>query len=75
MGRGLYLVIMPVLFPLIAFAQPKIEIDDHKKSFGNVKQGDRVVLTYSITNAGNAPLVFERYDVTCSCTSANRKSQ
>jgi hypothetical protein len=52
-------------------AQPKLEIAEQKQSFGNVKQGEPVILNYAIANKGNAPLVFERYEVSCHCTSAD----
>ncbi len=65
---------IPSIF-LLAFqsallAQPRLKAEEPKQSFGTVRQRDPVVLKYQVTNAGDQPAIFERYEVTCSCTSA-----
>lgn len=60
-----------ILLILCAFiqAQAIIKIDDAKQSFGTVKKGEVVELNYTLTNIGNEPLLIQKYEVQCSCTS------
>jgi hypothetical protein len=66
--------IAAVIFLLAAsvtsWSQPRAEVTEWKKSFGKVEQGDPVKFDYEVRNTGDQPLVFERYDVECSCTAA-----
>lgn len=50
-------------------AQAIVKVDDAKQSFGTVKKGDMVELSYTLTNIGNEPLLIQKYEVQCSCTS------
>jgi hypothetical protein len=68
MFRCAFIFLFAVHSALIA--QTRLKVDESKKSFGTVQQRDPVVLSYQVTNAGDQPAVFERYEVTCSCTSA-----
>lgn len=58
------------LYSCTAIAQSKPGVPESKKSFGEVKQGDPVSLSYEIRNEGDVPLIFENYEVSCSCTTA-----
>lgn len=49
-------------------AQAKMEITEAKKNFGTVKKGEVVKLNYEIKNTGNAPLIINEAEVSCSCT-------
>ena len=49
-------------------AQPQLKFTETKKSFGFVKNGEQVKLSYVFTNAGNQPLIIEEGIATCSCT-------
>ena len=49
-------------------AQPKLKFADSKKSFGFVKNGEQVKLSFSFTNKGNQPLVINNAKAECSCT-------
>ena len=49
-------------------AQPQLKFTETKKSFGFVKNGEPVKLSYSFTNTGNQPLLIEEGVATCSCT-------
>lgn len=50
-------------------AQAIVKVDDAKQSFGTVKKGDVVELNYTLTNIGTEPLLIQKYEVQCSCTS------
>lgn len=56
-------------------AQPRAEVAEWKKSFGTVKQGDPVKFEYAVLNKGDQPLIFEDYEVACTCTSAQLPAQ
>jgi hypothetical protein len=60
---------------LSSWSQPRAEVTEWKKSFGKVEQGDPVKFDYEIRNTGDQPLVFERYEVACSCTAAQLPPQ
>ena len=51
------------------FAQAKLTVKDAKQGFGTVKKGEVVKLNYEITNDGNEPLIINKVEVSCSCTS------
>ena len=51
-------------------AQAIAMVDKPKQSFEKVMKGEVVHLNYVITNVGNEPLLLQKYDVECSCTSA-----
>jgi hypothetical protein len=52
------------------FAQAKADVKDAKKNFGFVKKGEVVRIEYEIINSGNQPLIINRIEFTCSCTTA-----
>lgn len=52
-----------------AKAGPAITFEASEHNFGDIKQGDVVEHTFTFTNTGNQPLIIERVDVTCGCTS------
>jgi hypothetical protein len=60
---------------MLASAQPVLVVTESKKSFGTVTQGEQVKLEYEVNNKGTQPLIFDRYEVTCSCTSATLPAQ
>jgi hypothetical protein len=45
-----------------------INFEEKEFNFGEISQGDVVEHTFKFTNTGNQPLVIERVDVTCGCT-------
>ncbi|HXD94145.1 MAG TPA: DUF1573 domain-containing protein [Bacteroidia bacterium] len=49
-------------------AQAQLKFTDTKKSFGFVKKGEQVKLSYEFTNTGNQPLVIIDAKAECSCT-------
>jgi len=51
-------------------AQAIASVDKPKQSFEKVMKGEVVHLNYVITNVGTEPLLLQKYDVECSCTSA-----
>lgn len=48
---------------------PAITFETSEHNFGDIKQGDVVEHTFMFTNTGNQPLIIERVEVTCGCTS------
>lgn len=72
--KKILLVFASLLFMNSAYSQAIAEVDNPKQSFGKVTKGDIVELNYVITNIGNQPLLLSKYDVECSCTSANFNS-
>ncbi|MFD2244664.1 DUF1573 domain-containing protein [Pontibacter ruber] len=51
-----------------AKAGAAITFEEKEFNFGDITQGDVVEHTFKFTNTGNQPLVIERVDVTCGCT-------
>ena len=48
---------------------PALTFEESEFNFGDITQGDVVEHTFKFTNTGTQPLVIERVDVTCGCTS------
>ncbi|HEY4652577.1 MAG TPA: DUF1573 domain-containing protein [Pontibacter sp.] len=51
-----------------AKAGPAITFEEAEYNFGDISQGDVVEHTFKFKNTGTQPLVIERVDVTCGCT-------
>ncbi|MBC5773178.1 DUF1573 domain-containing protein [Pontibacter sp. KCTC 32443] len=51
-----------------AKAGPVITFEEAEYNFGDITQGDVVEHTFKFKNTGTQPLVIERVDVTCGCT-------
>ncbi|WP_187264695.1 DUF1573 domain-containing protein [Pontibacter beigongshangensis] len=47
---------------------PALTFDEAEYNFGDITQGDVVEHVFKFKNTGNQPLVIERVDVTCGCT-------
>ncbi len=62
-------VLVLMLFAFSIRAQAVAKVEDAKQSFGIVTKGEVVELKYVITNAGNEPLLIQKFEVQCSCTS------
>jgi len=58
----LYMITLPCM------SQPRVIAENARQKFGTVDKGALVDKYYHIVNAGNEPLVIERVDVECSCT-------
>jgi hypothetical protein len=50
---------------------PGLTFEETEFNFGDITQGDVVEHTFKFTNTGTQPLVIERVDVTCGCTTPN----
>ncbi|WP_299986352.1 DUF1573 domain-containing protein [uncultured Pontibacter sp.] len=48
---------------------PAITFEATEHNFGDIAQGDVVEHTFTFTNTGTQPVVIDRVDVTCGCTS------
>ena len=55
-------------FSIAGHGQPSASLAVSKQSFGTVKKGELVLLNYTVTNTGNAPLLLQESEVSCSCT-------
>ena len=51
-----------------AKAGPVITFEESEYNFGDITQGDVVEHTFTFKNTGTQPLIIERVDVTCGCT-------
>lgn len=51
-----------------AKAGPVISFEESEYNFGDITQGDVVEHTFKFKNTGTQPLVIDRIDVTCGCT-------
>jgi hypothetical protein len=47
---------------------PALAFEESEFNFGDISQGDVVEHTFKFKNSGTQPLVIERVDVTCGCT-------
>jgi len=47
---------------------PVLTFEATEHNFGDITQGDVVEHTFKFTNTGTQPLIIERVDVTCGCT-------
>lgn len=47
---------------------PAITFEATEHNFGDITQGDVVEHTFKFKNTGTQPLIIERVDVTCGCT-------
>jgi hypothetical protein len=47
---------------------PAISFEATEHNFGDIAQGDVVEHTFTFTNTGTQPLIIDRVDVTCGCT-------
>jgi len=54
------IVIMFLLFPALAYAQPSIKFATEKFDFGDVKQGTQLAYTFEFENAGKEDLIIGR---------------
>ncbi len=66
----LFLIVSGLFCSAVLQAQAKLEVQENKKSFGKVLKGQKVSLLYLVKNNGNQPLIFEKAEVSCDCTSA-----
>lgn len=57
-----------IVFSFQFIAQPQLKFKETKQSFGFVKRGELVKLTYPFTNIGNQPLLITEAKAACSCT-------
>jgi hypothetical protein len=52
-------ILILLLFPAIAWAQPAIEFTVEKHDFGNVIQGTQLEYTFEFVNAGSDELIIK----------------
>lgn len=64
-----------LLVSFAATAQPKAEWKTTKVEFKDVQRGEVLNFDFVVTNTGNAPLVLQEGEVSCSCTSVDYSSK
>jgi hypothetical protein len=47
---------------------PAMTLENAEHNFGDIKQGDVVEHTFVFKNTGNQPLIIDRVEVSCGCT-------
>lgn len=47
---------------------PVITWENPSHDFGDIRQGERVEITFKFANTGSSPLVITNVEVTCGCT-------
>lgn len=74
--RGIsFFIAFLFLFCAASFSQPQIKVKNDKKNFGFVQRGTLVKNEFEITNTGNAPLLINEAEVSCSCTTVDFPKQ
>ncbi len=66
--RNLLLLCMFMLAGGVAWAGPKLVVDQNEYNFGTVAQGDKVRHGFTFTNTGDMPLLVEKVRSSCGCT-------
>ncbi|MDH3999595.1 MAG: DUF1573 domain-containing protein, partial [Desulfuromonadales bacterium] len=66
----LLLVMLLAAVTDVAFAAPKIEVEQTTFNFGEIAQGDKVKHSFVFTNAGDEDLQIKRTRSSCGCTAA-----
>lgn len=56
------LLILLVVFPAAAWADPAIDFQTEKHDFGSVKQGDQLEHTFEFSNTGSTELVITKVE-------------
>lgn len=64
--KEIIFLILFILSSVLTYSQAKVELD--KKTFPKTKEGAEIKHTYKLTNIGDAPLLIQKYDVSCPCT-------
>lgn len=66
----LLLCVLGLLMPTAGKAQPKIAFDKTQHNFGVVEESENYIYhKFIVTNKGNKPLVIDRVETSCGCTS------
>ncbi len=64
-----------LVIQFVSYSQAHLKVADAKKSFGFVKKGEVVKLSYTFTNIGNQPLLITDAKIECSCTTVDFPKQ
>ena len=54
------IIILLLLFPVLAYAQPSMKFATEKFDFGDVKQGTQLSYTFEFENTGSEDLIIGR---------------
>ncbi|WP_317899564.1 DUF1573 domain-containing protein [Aurantibacillus circumpalustris] len=58
-----------------SYSQAKLKIPETKKNFGLVKRGEIIKNEFEISNSGDAPLLINDIEISCSCTTVDFPKQ
>lgn len=71
MKKDMFIAVGVLALGLFALAGPQLKVDPEVYDFGEVAEGLEVRVVFTLTNVGDAPLIFTRQPSTsCGCTSA-----
>lgn len=73
MLKKVFLLIF-IIFSAIAFSQPIASFEKKQIDFGTVTEGTVCKYTFKFRNTGNKPLIIQKVDVTCGCTTPRWKT-
>jgi len=51
--------------------QPRIGLNKESIDLGSIKKGTKIPVSFTVTNNGNAPLILEKIEGSCSCSVVN----
>ncbi len=71
----LFVALITVNFAFTQSINNLIKFAKEKHSFGNIKQNKAVTVNFTFTNPGTKPLIIEKAEAECGCTSPEYPKQ
>ncbi len=73
--KRIYLIIYSLLLPVIAFAQPKVEVENGSLKLGELAFQMPKTVEFILHNNGKSPLIISEVQPSCGCVSVNYSSK